>query len=572
MRAGAAEIGKHVSIVERSRSQKALPAEVRELLVASLFKDLSTLVFGALTTTTAIVVTAARTGAWSLWACAAALVLVAGGRLLLIRAYRGTASPNTGRWARAYGIGAAIHCLVIGAWCLLCLISTDDVFAQLLSAVVTVGCASAIPGRNFGHTGIATVQTLGLCVPLCLGWMLRGDAWYAALALLSLPFFASLRIMSIRLQAILLDALTTNNKLGTLAERFDAALTNMPLGICMIDSGGQVQVSNARFAAILDLGAERQLIDTIFPALLPTSTTRKSDALANDRVKALLTTGESGAVTVEFRDGRSVELTVQPMANGGAIVLAEDITRRRQAEAHIVRLARIDSVTEIANRAFFLDQAARHFEAAQRGGRECALHFIDLDRFKTVNDTLGHVAGDALLREVARRLSTLVAPADLVGRFGGDEFVILQTFLGGPDAAASLADAVVADLARPFDIGGRPVRIAASVGVIVGPGEASEFSLMLQQADVALYRAKAAGRGRWTLYEAGMDGAMLQRHMLEMDLASALETWAFELHYQPLFTLDGMAIGTCEACCAGATRVSASFRRASSFPSPRRRG
>ena len=546
---GAAE---RLTIVEQ-RSEGALPAEVHALLVASLFKDRRSLVFGGVTTAIAIAVTAVRTGVTSLWPCAGLLVIVVVARLILMRRYHARASlglrpDSLSGWERSYGFGAALHCLVIGLWCFLCLTRSNDAFAHLLSAVVTVGCASAIPGRNFGRTGIATVQAVSLSAPLCLGWMAKGDPWYAALALLSLPFFASLRTMSVRLQALLLDALTANNKLGTLAARFDAALSNMPLGICMLDDRKRVQVSNARLMAVLGLGAS-DLTGATLPAL-PCHVLGEEQAagrIATDRVEALLDTHAPGDLTLQTDDGRTVQLTLQPMANGGAVLLAEDVTRRRQAEAHILTLARYDTVTSVANRSYFVQQAKAYLEASHDAGSLCALLFLDLDRFKMVNDTLGHAAGDLLLQDVARRLQRLVGATDLVGRFGGDEFLVLQTNLASAVEAERLADAIVAGLCRPFLLSGESVRVAASVGLVVVSETEADIDVMLQQADMALYRAKSAGRGRWIRYDASMDAAALQRHVLELELGAAIESWAFEIHYQPLFRFDEKRIRTCEA-------------------------
>ena len=534
----------------------ALPADVQNLLVASLFKDSRSLIFGAVTTVAAIAVTAARNHTGSLWICLGVFASVVTARLLLNAAYEKLKSPGRSlvaaeRWERGYAVGAGLHGLVLGFWCLLCLKATDDTFAQLLSAVVTVGCASAIPGRNFGRVGIATVQILGLCIPLCLGWALKEDWSYAALTLLSLPFFASLRIMTVRLQATLLDALTTNNKLGTLAERFDAALTNMPLGLCMLDQRGDIEVFNSRLADILGLAEKASLHGAAFTTLLPPDARHSngSDPLMTPagHMGALLAEGARSSLSLDLQDGRTITLTSQPMSNGGAVVLAEDVTLRRQSERHIVHLARFDLVTGIANRSYFLDEMGHLLKQAQDAGVACALHFIDLDRFKLVNDTLGHICGDLLLREVALRMQNLAGRRDIVGRFGGDEFVILQFGVQDVGQAEELASALVAELAKPFSIAGNPVKIGASVGVMFEAKSWAGADLMIQRADLALYRAKTDGRGRWAFFKPAMDLERLQRRTLERDLGEALEAWSFELYFQPLFMLDDMQIATCEA-------------------------
>ena len=492
----------------------------------------------------------------SLLICAVAFAAVASARLITLTQYTAKArvplSPEAAsRWEIAYSIGAGSHGAILGIWCFLCLTETSDPFVQLLSAVVTIGCASAIPGRNFGRVGIATVQIAGLCIPLCLGWLLQADWYYLFLTAVTIPFFAALRIMSLRLQGTLLEALTANNKLGTLAERFDTALRNMPHGLCMLDSQRRIQVHNPRLNEILGLDTAEVLRNASFPTVLrrgrqgPDPDTSMEPAAV--QCEALLAAGAGGSVSCDFEDGRSVSLTVQPMANGGAVVLAEDVTQRRLVEEKIRHLARYDPVTDIPNRVFFAERMSLGLVASASQGLKCALHFIDLDHFKPVNDTLGHGCGDLLWRDVAQRLRELIGEPGIVGRFGGDEFVVLQSEIRTDAEISALANRIVEELARPFRVKGNTVKISASIGVAVMPDDGSEADLLLQRADMALYRAKTTGRGNWCFFEPAMDIVAQQRRSLEMDFREALDTDAFQLHYQPLVNARTQRIVTCEA-------------------------
>ncbi len=532
-----------------------LPREVYGLLVDTLFRDSRSLVIGTATTILAVAVTAAKTQSWALAACCVAILVVISARLLLIRRYLADPAPvateaSAARWERGYSIGAGLHCLVLGIWCLLCLTTTTDGFAQLLSAVVTIGCAAAIPGRNFGRVGIASIQIGGLFLPLCLGWILQANWYYAFLTLVTLPFVAALRIMCQRLQATLLDALTANNKIGVLAERFDAALNNMPHGLCMLDRETRVQVCNPRLTEILGLPKTTDLQNLTFSDLLT-----KAGANVNIRtsghesttVEPMLHAREGGSIVIDIADGRSATLTLQPMSNGGTVIVAEDITLRRETEDKILRLARYDTVTDISNRAFFVEEMTGRVAAADLAGTHCALHFIDLDRFKSVNDTLGHAYGDLLLREVSDRLKGLLGSDDLLGRFGGDEFVVLQSSVADEKQASALSSAMIEALTQPFLLLGKKIKIGASIGVALTPIGRIDIDLLMQRADLALYRAKTAGRGRWFFFDAGMDQEVLRRRTLELDLTTAFQTDAVELFYQPLVTLETMRIGTCEA-------------------------
>jgi diguanylate cyclase (GGDEF)-like protein len=173
--------------------------------------------------------------------------------------------------------------------------------------------------------------------------------------------------------------------------------------------------------------------------------------------------------------------------------------------------------------------------------------FVDLDQFKQVNDTLGHPAGDALLFAVAERLRNIVRESDLVARFGGDEFVVLQTPLRNPEASATLARRIVEELSNTYDVDGHRVVIGASVGIAIAPRDGAGADVLLKNADMALYRAKSEGRGSWRFFEPEMDVKAQARRSLELDLRHAVATGAFEVHYQPLVNLKTGRISTCEA-------------------------
>ncbi len=251
-------------------------------------------------------------------------------------------------------------------------------------------------------------------------------------------------------------------------------------------------------------------------------------------------------LVIERQDGRTLSLTFQSMANGGSVVLVEDITERKLAEARITHMARYDSLTGLPNRVFLREQMERALSAAA-GQQASAVMFVDLDQFKQVNDTLGHPRGDMLLRAVADRLRRLVRSTDIVARFGGDEFVIVQTPIAGSDEAAALARRIVTSLAETYEIDGHQVVIGASVGIALSPYDATGPDHLLKIADMALYWAKADQRGTWRFFEAEMDVRAHARRSLELDLRHALTSDAFQVFYQPLFDLKTRKISTCEA-------------------------
>ena len=234
------------------------------------------------------------------------------------------------------------------------------------------------------------------------------------------------------------------------------------------------------------------------------------------------------------------------MPDLGWVATHEDITEKRQTELKIEHMAHHDSLTNLANRVRLnerLDQAL-----AQSGDRQSvAVHHLDLDRFKAVNDTFGHHAGDNLLKIVAGRLRDLVRGCDTIARMGGDEFVIVQAPISGPVEATALAERMIAAIGEPVMIDGHQAGVGASVGIAVGPGDGPSPEKLLRNADLALYRAKADGRGTFRFFEAGMDEHMLTRLAMEQDLRKALPSGEFELYYQPVVNLQSGAISGFEA-------------------------
>jgi len=230
-----------------------------------------------------------------------------------------------------------------------------------------------------------------------------------------------------------------------------------------------------------------------------------------------------------------------------ANILADAIARRR-AESHIRHQALHDPLTGLANRDLLLHHVTRALaEEPRRPERRAAVVFIDLDHFKTVNDSLGHDAGDALLRGVARRLVDAVRPGDVVARFGGDEFVVLCEALAGPDDAAVVVDRIVRALADPFDLGRARHTVTASIGVALSGEQAADAHALLRNADAAMYRAKGSGRARYELFSDEMHEHALRRLRLEGALRHAADRSELTLLYQPIVVLGSGQLAGFEA-------------------------
>ena len=241
---------------------------------------------------------------------------------------------------------------------------------------------------------------------------------------------------------------------------------------------------------------------------------------------------------------RVLERTAE-LAGANAQLQAE-IVERRQAEARIHHMAYHDSLTGLPNRALLADRLDRAMLSAQRTDRGLAVMFIDLDRFKTINDSLGHMTGDALLKEVANRLCGAVRASDTVARLGGDEFVVLLPGIRNTDESSTVAQKIIDALAAPFPLEGRMLHISPSIGICMYPDDGNDVATLMRNADAAMYHAKAAGRNNYQYFTQTMNLAASQSFEMESSLRSALALAQFELHFQPIMDIATRRLATLE--------------------------
>jgi diguanylate cyclase (GGDEF)-like protein len=333
-------------------------------------------------------------------------------------------------------------------------------------------------------------------------------------------------------------------------DRFNAAVNNMPLGFCMVDDDQRLLTANKRFGEIYGLPPDMTLPGTPLRTSLEyrAANGHFGDDIDPDFVEQRLAAArapEPWHMIRTTRDGRTISVLHQPLPGGGSLSTHEDITARRQAEAQIAHMAHYDGLTDLPNRVLFREHLVKALESVDRG--KLAVLCIDLDRFKAVNDTLGHPIGDALLRAVGDRLQASARPADLVARLGGDEFAIVQAGTEQPIGATALATRLIAEIGKPFELDGHQVVVDASVGISIAPNDGTDPDKLLKSADMALYRAKKDGRDSYRFFEPDMDARMQLRRKMELDLRRALTFGEFEVYYQPLITLKTQKISGFEA-------------------------
>jgi diguanylate cyclase (GGDEF)-like protein len=327
------------------------------------------------------------------------------------------------------------------------------------------------------------------------------------------------------------------NALAEQNRRFDAALNNMPHGLSMFDASRRLIVCNRRFAEMYRLPPELAGQGAAFTDILDYRTkTNQAPDDANgyaDNMRRIGEQGKPARYRVPLVDGRTIEVHYEPMRGGGWVVTHQDVTEAIRAEARINHLACHDALTDLPNRVLFQEKLDEAMIRVSRGDSVAVL-CLDLDRFKSVNDTLGHGIGDELLELVAERLRKAVRESDTVARLGGDEFAIIQPFARQPNGATVLASRIIETLSGPFAIGDHHIEIGTSIGIAVAPNDGDTAGQILKDADLALYRAKSDGRGVYRFFAPEMDAKMRKRRELEMDLRAALANNEFELFYQPL--------------------------------------
>ncbi|EJW12428.1 diguanylate cyclase/phosphodiesterase (GGDEF & EAL domains) with PAS/PAC sensor(s) [Rhodovulum sp. PH10] len=531
--------------------ESALPPDVLAELVDGLFGPNVSFVVGAICCLAIGTTIAVRTeSAWPTAVTALLAVMVAGRGVLAI-AYRRrdrAAAPATAtvrRWERRYAIGAMTFGAALGALCVAVFLATDDTLCHLLANGVATGYTAGVTARNSARPRIAIAQLALVLLPIAVAAALLGGPLYWLLAGVTVLYFVAtveiVLFLGNRHRRLLLATRETSRLAASLAAqnlRFDAALGNMSHGLCMFDRAGRLAVCNARLCEIY-----RVPPGTFTPGMTVLDMIEASAAAGNhpqiDPVEMAaeyerrLGAGAPSQSTMALGPDRTILLSQWPIADGGAVVLFEDITERERAEARAQWLATHDDLTGLPNRTKFSATLEAAIRTAEHEGRRFAVMFLDLDRFKFVNDTLGHAAGDRLLGVIAGRLAGCVEEGDVVSRLGGDEFVILLRDTGDAAGAGAVARRILSTVVEPVVVQGQECRVAASIGVAFFPDDGADEQTLTRNADAAMYLAKDEGRNCVRFFSPVIEARSIERLMMETSLRGALERNELVLHYQP---------------------------------------
>ena len=463
---------------------------------------------------------------------------------------------TTSRWDREYILGATVMSCALGVNAYLTLSQTDNVSAHVVAVAVNLGLASGYVARNYARPRFALLQLALFMGPTSAGLFLSNDPYYNCLSILFIfyIFVNSLIIFSAHrnLLALIEAKKTADDLAGQLRRQnltLDAALNTMSHGVAMFDENLSLCLANERHLILFNLKKhqEHQTLKTMGRELLRAAFISRAQALSLlHSGGASLKDRRTTQLEIVTAKGSNLIVSFHPSSDGRILMVTEDATARRRAEAEIERLARMDALTGLPNRREFGKTLMEAMDALAHGGRAFALFYVDLDGFKRINDTLGHECGDALLNEVSKRLIRKKRPLAVVSRLGGDEFAAIHA-LESLEKTMAVAAEIGAALREPFHIGSSVIRISASIGIALAPAHGASSEELLRNADIALYRAKAKGRGSIVCYDESMAADVDERLMLEADLQAAVIERAFELHYQPIVDITGEKIVAYEA-------------------------
>ena len=457
---------------------------------------------------------------------------------------------DTLHWEKRYVVGSFVTCSILGTICGHALVVAQDPFAELVTVSVTLASMISVVGRNFGSKLNVDMIILAACLPIMAGLSMAADPFMILMALLLLPLFLTTRSMANGVRDFLFNAVTAERKASEIAERFDTALNNMSHGLFMLDGDGRIEVANRKARDFFNIDADIDLSGRVLKAALRLGArngviARENFQQINEHLDHLIS-GREDRSLVRLDKNSWLEFSARHRGEKGVVLIFEDVSARIQSEKRILHMARFDSLTDLPNRSWFKDVVAVKMAKA-RPGQKLALAVLDIDDFKHVNDTMGHVSGDKLLSAIANRLRSLSRQKFVISRFGGDEFVLFLPDVEDLSDLKRTMDHVIDTLRGTYMIDGHKLFISLSGGASMAPVDGAAIEDLHIQADLALYEAKRRDKNRWTLFEESMDLQYSERQRMKVDLREAIRTNAMDLFYQPMFSPDGARIAGAEA-------------------------
>ena len=531
-----------------------MPAIDYVSIVKSVYTDRRAMVMGALACIVGAAVTANKTGSIALWAVVAGFVFVTIYRFVDMTMFArerigATDVEAAAKWEVRATYGATMFAFVCGAWCFATLVFASDPDSELISLVVVVACMVGIVCRNFGLERMLTFQLL-IALTLMGSGLIIGGSWpHWFLAAVLLPMLLSFRAVAADVRAVLLNAVHSRVEASRLAVELDTAMDTMQHGLCMLDANGLIAVANDKAELVFAGFVGGNWTGRPFSALISGAASRGViPQRAAERLMDTVRAGGGGKVVLRLPGNQYIEVTVSSRQDR-TVLLFEDITERVKAEERINFMAHYDSLTGLPNRAYFTEQVQADLDRRRlsKYGDAAMLMIVDIDDFKHVNDTMGHLIGDRVLVESAERLKTTLGQDCLVARLGGDEFIVYRSGLPGTGDPTADAHAVLEMFRRNFDIMGEVFSTNVSIGLVASTEVADDLDALLIKADLALYKAKTSGKSQVQIFHDEMDTDYRYRQRLKAELKLALANNGLSLAYQPIVDLKSRRVVSCEA-------------------------
>jgi diguanylate cyclase (GGDEF)-like protein len=534
----------------KSPSPNSVPTDVYLSFVSSLFGNRKTLFTGMIVQILTFVAVYAKSGASFYLYLSAIFISVCVYRIYWFHQFdiankAAMGRDDIARWERQYLYGGVSTTTLLGISCGYAIL-LQDVFAQIACITVTLASMVSVVGRNYGSPKAVNLQTVSAALPISVGFLLLRDPYMTLLSVTLIPFVLTTRSMANGVRAFLYRNVIASREISLIADRFDTALNNMTHGLFMLDADNRILVVNRKACELLHLSNQEQLKDCELDVVLRYGVRHAfiDGSLPSliQRQLAQLVDGTLSRSLIRFNDDLYLEFSANRRPDGIVILIFEDVTARIRAERKILHMVRFDSLTGLPNREYFIELVKENLSARPRPGR-IGIMVLDIDEFKHVNDTKGHVAGDRLLVKIAARLKDEAEGKAVVARLMGDQFVLLfpnEENAADLDARIRALHAVMAGI---YEVDG----ISFSGGYVTIDSQQFRPEEWQIKADLALFETKVRNRGGCTAFEGEMDARYIERQALKEDLRAAIENGDLRAAYQPMYKPDGSRIDCCEA-------------------------
>jgi diguanylate cyclase (GGDEF)-like protein len=539
----------------KPQSPNIVPTDVYLSFVSSLFGNRKTLFTGMIVQILTYVAVYSKSGAAFYIYLSAVFVCVCIFRIYWFQRFDAAdkdamTREDIARWERRYLYGGVSTTTLLGIGSGFAVLVLQDFFAEIACVAVTLASMVSVVGRNYGSPKAVNLQTISASLPISLGFLLLRDPYMVLLSLTLIPFVLTTRSMANGVREFLYKNVIASREISLIADRFDTALNNMTHGLFMLDANNRILVVNRKACELLHLTNQDQLKDCELDVVLRYGVRNAfiDGSLPSliQRQLAQLVDGSLSRTLIQFNEDLFLEFSANRRPDGLVVLIFEDVTSRIRAERKILHMVRFDPLTGLPNREYFVDLVKENLAGRRQAGM-IGIMVLDVDDFKHVNDTKGHISGDRMLVKIAARLKEAAAGTALVARLMGDQFVL---FFPNDDNSADLSSRirdVHAAIAGNYEVDGNTFRISVSGGYVMIDSQEFRPEEWQIKADLALFETKSRSKGGCSAFEEEMDARYIERQKLKDDLREAIENGGLHAVYQPMFKPDGSRIECCEA-------------------------